>query len=203
MWPFRRAKPAPEQKGLTQPADRGWYTIFESFAGAWQQEVKIDQNKVLANHAIFACVSLISCDISKLRPRIIAEDNGIWVETKPKGLAVVQKPNAFQNRIQFYENWIISKLLRGNTYVLKERARSGGISALYILCPDLVKVLVSDSGRYFTSFPATISQIFRKTSSYRRARSFTTALTVCFIRSLACRRFSPAALPPAESEYPE
>jgi phage portal protein BeeE len=33
----------------------------------------------------------------------------------------LRKPNRYQNRIQFWEGWILSKLMRGNTYVLKVR----------------------------------------------------------------------------------
>jgi phage portal protein BeeE len=34
---------------------------------------------------------------------------------------VLRKPNRFQTRIQFLESWALSKLSRGNTYVLKQR----------------------------------------------------------------------------------
>jgi HK97 family phage portal protein len=154
MWPFRRAQPAETKSGkvsgiLAQPFDRGWFTIFESFTGAFQQDVKIDLNQVLANHAIFACTGLIASDISKLRPRIIAQEQDIWVEAPAKGFEVVQKPNSFQNRIQFYENWVLSKLIRGNAYILKERDRKGNVVGLYVLCPDLVQPLVSDTGDVF------------------------------------------------------
>jgi phage portal protein BeeE len=33
----------------------GWYRIFESFSGAWQQNVTVDFNSVLTHHAIYAC----------------------------------------------------------------------------------------------------------------------------------------------------
>jgi HK97 family phage portal protein len=50
---------------------------------------------------------------------------------------------------QFFENWVNSKLSRGNTYVLKQRDGRGVVVALYVLCPDRVKPLVSDDGQVF------------------------------------------------------
>lgn len=134
---------------LIPPTDRGWYTIFESFAGAFQQDVKVNLNAVLAYQAVFACITLIASDIAKLRVRLVEETAGIWNEVKIGKFAVLAKPNPWQNRIQFFENWITSKLSRGNTYVLKKRNSKGVVEALYILCPDLVQVLISESGDVF------------------------------------------------------
>src|SRR5581483_4303912 len=149
----QQGPPAKTEKSVSQilipPTDRGWYTIFESFAGAFQQDVKVNLNAVLSYHAVFACITLIASDISKLRVRLVQETSGIWNEVKFGKFAVLAKPNSWQNRIQFFENWIISKLSRGNTYVLKKRNSKGAVEALYILCPDLVQVLISESGDVF------------------------------------------------------
>jgi HK97 family phage portal protein len=58
----------------------------------------------------------------------------------------MRKPNRYQNRIQFYEQWTISKLLHGNTYVLKERDERDVVVGMYILDPTRVKVLVANDG---------------------------------------------------------
>lgn len=146
-------RPAREQKAAlaTVSDNRGWFRIFESFAGAWQQNVVVDFNSVLSNSAVFRCVSLIASDIAKMRIRLVQMDaNGIWTETTaPAFSPVLKKPNPFQNRIQFFESWVISKLTRGNTYVLKRRDDRGVVRALYVLDPLLVTVLVSDSGSVF------------------------------------------------------
>jgi HK97 family phage portal protein len=47
------------------------------------------------------------------------------------------------------ESWVLSKLQRGNTYVLKQRDGRGVVVRLYILNPDLVRPLVSTSGEVF------------------------------------------------------
>lgn len=143
----------PEKKALSSITDNrsgGWFRILESFAGAWQENVEINFDSVLSFHAVYACVTLIASDISKLRVKLVEDKDGIWSEIKnPAYSPVLRKPNRYQNRIQFWENWIISKLLRGNTYILKQRDRRGVVVALYILDPNRVRPLVSDDGSVF------------------------------------------------------
>lgn len=134
----------------------GWYSVLESYAGAWQQNVKVNRDTVLSNPANFACKTLIASDIAKLRVKFVKQDdNGIWTEgTNAAFSPVLRKPNGYQNRIQFWENWMLSKLSYGNTYVLKERNHRGGtnagnVVALYVLDPKLVTPMVSDDGQVF------------------------------------------------------
>lgn len=132
------------------PSPHWWTTITEPFTGAWQQNIEWRRDTVLAHHAVFACITLIASDISKLKILLVKEKNGIW-DTIPFGdFRVIDKPNDYQNRIQFIEFWLNSKLTRGNTYVYKTRDTvRGKVTGLYILCPDLVLPLVSDSGDVF------------------------------------------------------
>jgi len=130
---------------------RGWYRILEAFAGAWQTNVEIRYDDVLSNHADFACRTLIASDISKLRIKLVQKDeNGIWSETtNPAYSPVLRKPNHFQNRIQFMESWVLSKLQRGNAVILKQRDGRGVVKALYVLDWTLVTPLVADDGSVF------------------------------------------------------
>lgn len=128
-----------------------WFgTIAESFAGAFQQNVRIDsQRNILAFSAVFSCITGIASDVAKLRINLVEEDeDGICKKADPKSpfWAVLKKPNRFQNRIKFIEQWIVSKLLYGNTYILKERDGRGVVTALYVLDGQRVKTLVTDSG---------------------------------------------------------
>jgi HK97 family phage portal protein len=137
---------------LSPPSDRGWVRLIaESFAGAWQQNVEIRLEDVLGHSAVYACVSLIAADISKLRLKLVSQDeNGIWSEIKSSAFSpVINKPNRYQTRITFYEQWIASKLIHGNTYVLKQRDNRNVVSAMYILDPTRVKPLVADDGEVF------------------------------------------------------
>ncbi|MGY3607661.1 MULTISPECIES: phage portal protein [unclassified Bradyrhizobium] len=134
-----------------------WYTILESFSGAWQRNFEVRRDLVLSNPANFACKTLIASDIAKLRVKLVQQDsNGIWTEVAqhPSYGPVLRKPNRFQTRIQFWESWILSKLTYGNTYVLKERDNRNVVVALYVLDPKLVTPMVSDDGSVFYQLSA-------------------------------------------------
>lgn len=142
--------------GLQMPMDRGrtwWPVVREPFSGAWQRNISTTKESVLAFGAVYSCVTLIASDVAKIRIRLVEQDrDGVWTETKvPAFSPVLAKPNHWQNRIQFFEQWMISKLLSGNTYVLKERDNRGGLGqgvvvAMYILDPSKCKPLVAPNG---------------------------------------------------------
>lgn len=149
MWnPFRR-----REKALQQPSDRGgWMSLIsEPFAGAWQRNLEINPTTVLSFHAVFSCISLIASDISKMPLRLMRRDsNGIWKENNNGTPArIYKRPNAFQNRMQFFECWLNSKLCHGNTVVLKIRNTRGDITELRILDWNKVTPLVADDGSVF------------------------------------------------------
>lgn len=129
-----------------------WFPVIrESFTGAWQKNVTVDYATVLAYHAVYACVTLIAGDIAKNRVKLVAQDeNGIWSETtNPAYSPVLRKPNHYMTRVRFWEAWMLSKLLRGNTYVLKARDNRNVVTGLYILNPNRVKPLLADDGSIF------------------------------------------------------
>jgi HK97 family phage portal protein len=135
----------PENRG-------GWFPLVrESFGGAWQRNVEARFDTVLSFHADFACRTLIASDIAKLRPKLVQKDaNGVWQEiSSPAYSPVLRKPNHFQNRIQFLESWVLSKLQSGNAYILKERDARSVVVGLYVLDPNRVHPLVSEDGAVF------------------------------------------------------
>lgn len=142
-----------EEKDLSpaSPRGTGWWRILESFSGAWQRNVEVRYDSVLSFHADFACRTLIASDIAKLRIKLVQQDeNGIWTETtNPAYSPVLRKPNHFQNRIQFMESWVLSKLQRGNALILKKRDGRGVVNGLYVLDWTLVTPLVADDGSVF------------------------------------------------------
>lgn len=142
-----------EQKAFSpvSSARGGWWTIFESFPGAWQRNIEINRDTVLSNHAVFACQSLIATHIAKLPLGLYRTDeNGIWVSVdNPAYSPVLREPNRYQTPKQFIESWIISKLQTGNTYVLKERDSRNVVIRLHVLDPRLVTPLVADDGSVF------------------------------------------------------
>jgi len=144
-----------EEKGIPlQPlSGRGgwWSVIREPYTGAWQRNEEIKMDTVLTFSAVFACVTLIASDIAKLRLRLVEQDtDGIWTETlSPSFSPVLRKPNHYQTRIKFIEQWIVSKLIHGNAYVLKQRDRRGVVVKLYVLDPTRVTPLVATDGSVY------------------------------------------------------
>ncbi|HCD2003084.1 TPA: phage portal protein [Citrobacter farmeri] len=155
MWnPFRRKQG--KEKALQQPVSRGgWSPLFgfmhEPFAGAWQRNLEINQDTVLSYYAVFACISLIASDIAKMPPRLMRRDSkGVMQEVRTGDIpALYKRPNAFQNRIQFFEHWLNSKLCHGNTVALKIRNNAGKITELRLLDWNKVTPLVADDGSVF------------------------------------------------------
>lgn len=132
--------------------NRGWISLIrESFAGAWQTNVTVDFNTVVSHPIVFACMTRIAQDVAKLHANLVQTDSdGINTEvSNPAYSPVLRKPNPYQNRIQFFEHWVLSKLARGNTYALKRRDARGVVNRLDILDPNLVRVLVADDGEVF------------------------------------------------------
>lgn len=129
----------------------GWFRILEPFTGAFQRNIEVNRDSVLAYHAVYACITLIAQDIGKLRPKLVQQlPNGIWKETTNSAYSpLLRKPNRYQTRIKFIENWITSKLIQGNAYALKGRDAKGLVNNLYLLDPCRVTPLVADNGEVF------------------------------------------------------
>src|SRR6266576_4484877 len=137
-----------------QSLDRGgWWqnigsTVREPFSGAWQRNIEARRETVLAFSAVFANVTLIASDVGKIGLELIEQDkNGIWSPVSvPAFSPILQKPNRWQNRIKFFEQWVVSKLLHGNAYIYKERDGRGVVVEMYVLDPTRVKPLVAPNG---------------------------------------------------------
>lgn len=128
-----------------------WRIVSEPFAGAWQRNIEEKQGDLLTYPTLYACVYRISSDIGKLPFSLRQRDkSGIWVEiTNPAYDPVLRKPNGFQTPAQFREYWLLTKLTSGNAYILKRRDDRGVVTSLYVLDPERVMPMVSDSGTVF------------------------------------------------------
>ncbi len=128
-----------------------WSAIREPFAGAWQRNISAPLTDVITHATAWTCITMIAFDIAKMQLRLLkTTSDGINEETEnPAYSPVLRRPNHYQNRIQFYQSWLISKLTRGNTYVLKERDGRRVVVGLYVLDPARVQVLVAPDGAVF------------------------------------------------------
>jgi HK97 family phage portal protein len=125
-----------------------WGVVRESFTGAWQQNVTVNNDTALTYSAVFACITLIAGDIGKLCMRLVQQDdNGIWTEQENSAFSpVLRRPNRYQHFGKFAESWIVSKLIQGNAYILKEYNDRQTVRALYVLDPTRVTPLVAMDG---------------------------------------------------------
>lgn len=136
-----------------QSGSNGWNPMFvnEPYSGAWQKNDELTLKDNASFYAVFACVSLISKDIGKLPVLLKKQQQGVKVlaQTPLDLQRIWSKPNNYQNWQQFQENWTTSLLLRGNTYIFKQRDVFGQLMRLVVLNPDRVTPLVDDSGNVF------------------------------------------------------
>lgn len=126
--------------------------ILESFSGAWQTNVVAAPTSTLLSFSpVYACVTGIAQDIGKMRVKLSLNNGGIWEEITENQpwLSLLRKPNHYQTRAQFFETWMLSKLMYGNAYILKERDARGVVRRLYVLHPSCIRALVAEDGSVF------------------------------------------------------
>lgn len=129
----------------------GWRSIAEPYAGAWQQGVDEKRSDLITYPTLYACIACISSDIGKLPFKLVTKnENDIWVTASNASYdPVLRKPNSYQTAAQFREYWMLTKLNHGNAYILKRRDNRGVVIELYVLNPERVMPMVSDSGAIY------------------------------------------------------
>ena len=129
-----------------------WPVIRESFTGAWQQNVEVDFDCAVSFYAFYACATLISNDMGKIEAQLFEyfPDLRIWEPTEsPAFSPVLREPNPYQTGGQFREWYTMSKLLRGNVYVLLVPDARGVIVKQLILDPNRTKPFVTPDGAVY------------------------------------------------------
>ncbi|MFK4809694.1 phage portal protein [Devosia sp. ZW T5_3] len=123
--------------------------VREPFSGAWARNLETTKEDMLSFHAIYACISLISASISKMNVRLVRKDaDSIWSEYESSAYSpVLRRPNATQNRIQFYQSWVQSVLASGQALILVKRDARRVVKEMFVLDPNRVTTLVSPSGQ--------------------------------------------------------
>lgn len=117
---------------------------------------------------MYCCVTGIASDIGKLPMNLMREatdsrgaKTGIWEDVDASPFwQVLRKPNSYQTRIQFLQQWVLSKLLSGNTYVGLERDARGVVQTMYVLDPAKVTpLLASDGSIYYQLSPDPLNTV--------------------------------------------
>ena len=143
FWDFlRKAEPGDVAVAVPLNYDVGQATYpdasFESFAAEGYAKSEI----------VHACIRELA--ISAASPRYYIQapaTNGGAVEVT-SGLLydLTNRPNPTSDWYSFIENLVTYLMVAGNSYVLKERSRSGKVTALYHLRPDRVRIIGGDHG---------------------------------------------------------
>ena len=131
---------------------RGWNTVIgEPFTGAWQRNIEERVSDLTCYPTLYSCLSYLNQDIGKCPFQLVLKGaDGIFTVIENAAYSpVLRKPNKYQTAQFFRESWILSKLISGNTYVLKGRDERGVVNALYVLDPCRVIPMVSDAGNVF------------------------------------------------------
>jgi HK97 family phage portal protein len=131
---------------------RGWVTIHDFIPGGFQRDISIDVARAQSHWAVFACQTLIAGDVGKLGVKLTQWDSRtkIYEEVdSPSVTPFLNVPNHFQTWQKFIEQWILSKVSNGNTYVLKQRDARNVVIKGYVLDPCKVTPMVSNSGDVF------------------------------------------------------
>lgn len=147
-----------EKKELQSASHWGYFGLLAEYVtGGWQRNLTPPStDSVLAFSAVYACVTLIANDISKLRLRLMRrQSDGTWREvgeddTASPFLRVIRKPNHYETGVQFRRHWVVEKLVHGNNYALKQRVdRRGLVTALYNLDPTQTTPFVAANGEVY------------------------------------------------------
>src|SRR4029077_18222186 len=113
----------------------GWVSILDRPPGAFQQDVPSGSDgRALSNWAFFSCMTLIAADIGKLAPVLKECNDQDEVSATVQSASVTpvrQQPNEYQSWAKFIQSWMLSKISRGNTYVLLDRDERNVVIAMH------------------------------------------------------------------------
>jgi HK97 family phage portal protein len=121
--------------------------VHEPYAGAWQHNREcVGPGGIFS--AVYACITTIASDISKLPPRIRKEnaDGSSDIFDQHPAARVLWSPNAYQTRVDFWAQFMASCLYTGNTYALLVRDARNVVAAMHLLDPRLCQAMVAPDG---------------------------------------------------------
>lgn len=126
-------------------------TVTSNFNTYASNDSSISFDDIVLSDVLFACLTMITNDVSKLPLNLIqSDDDNIQtvVNVRNQYNTLLNKPNHYQNIQQFIASWVMSKLKTGNTYVLKNY-KNNKIQSLFVLDADRVSVAITPSGEVF------------------------------------------------------
>lgn len=131
------------------PSVTGGFDIFRNFTwggNGWSQTKGLKAYE--KSLYVFACVKKIAQKTASVDwnlYRIINTAGDKQEEYVHEALDLLYKPNPFQTKAEFFEKYMINKLLAGETFVLKVRENGPGtaVKELWNLRPDKMRILIN------------------------------------------------------------
>lgn len=100
----------------------------------------------MTNALVYACIEELSSSASE--PAMQAYQAGRWVHQDDLGasaahriMALMNNPNPFQEKTEFWRDVITYLSIAGNAYAVKVRSRSGAVRELWPLRPDRIEIV--------------------------------------------------------------
>lgn len=93
------------------------------------------------NELVYACIEELST--SAAEPSMQVRRRGEWRKEGEPVLDLLNRPNPFMDRFEFWATVIMHRSIAGNAYALKVRSGSGRPVELWLMRPDRVKVIPS------------------------------------------------------------
>lgn len=130
---------------------------FSSTIPTWQNGVaQLPNNRYdtyaregyMKNEVVFACIDELATTAAE--PKLKARSGNTWKDDGEL-LSLLNNPNPFMDRFQFWATVIMHRGLAGNAYAIIERSRAGKPVELWMLRPDRVKVVPS-TAKYISHY---------------------------------------------------
>ena len=138
MWPFKK-------KSIEKASGGTWSGITNGWKPNWfQRGETISSGTALQSTVVYTCVSIIAYGIARLRLKHYTDPKleGRKYLYKSDISKLLQKPNRYQNRMDFTSYLMMTLLLDGNAYAFAERDKNGKVIALHPLNARSVQVNV-------------------------------------------------------------
>lgn len=113
----------------------------QASAGSYNvANVVVNEDTALKLSAVWACVRLIAETIGGLPINCYKKDeNGIRILDNEQSLAILfnNKPNRYQNRVEFFETMAMQLCLHGNAYALKSKSGTRIVSLMPLMASQM------------------------------------------------------------------
>lgn len=93
------------------------------------------------NELVFACVEELSTSAAEPRMMLRKSAEGEWLHDGHRLLDLLERPNPFMDRFEFFATVIMHRSIAGNAYALIIRSASGRPVELWLMRPDRVRIV--------------------------------------------------------------